>query len=84
MDKKLTLSLDAEVIDFAKQYALEHQDSLSHLVEKYFRLLSSLRTVETGKIKNTDIDSITGIIDLPSDFDEKQSYREHRSRKTGL
>ncbi len=82
MDKKLTLSLDADVIDSAKQYAAAHHDSLSSLVEKYFRILSSLRTVETGSIKNSDIENITGIISLPKDSDEKQAYRAHRAGQT--
>jgi hypothetical protein len=36
MNRKLTLSLDAAVIDFAHEYARQNQQSISKVVENYF------------------------------------------------
>ncbi|MDR2428761.1 MAG: DUF6364 family protein [Candidatus Margulisbacteria bacterium] len=36
MNRKLTLSLDAAVIDFAHEYARQNQQSVSKVVENYF------------------------------------------------
>lgn len=41
MDKKLTLKLDQEVIEQAKEYAHSRNMSLSKMVEKYFRSLAT-------------------------------------------
>jgi hypothetical protein len=36
MNRKLTLSLDAAVIDFAHEYARQNRQSISKVVENYF------------------------------------------------
>lgn len=42
MDKKLTLRLDADVIESAKAYARQHGESLSQMVERYFKRLTQI------------------------------------------
>ena len=42
MSTKLTLSLDKEIIEKAKEYAREHKVSLSYLVENYLGPLPHL------------------------------------------
>jgi hypothetical protein len=39
---KLTLSVDAKVVEVAKRYAAARRTSVSQLVEEYLRLVSSL------------------------------------------
>ncbi len=41
MDAKLTLKLDAEIIERAKLYAKETNTSLSKLIENYLNLLTN-------------------------------------------
>ena len=41
MNKKLTLSMDADMIAFAHQYANMTKQSISHLFEAYLRRLQS-------------------------------------------
>lgn len=41
MQTKLTLSIEKEVIQKAKRYAQKRQESISSLVEAYFRALTS-------------------------------------------
>lgn len=47
MDIKLTLTIEKEVIEIAKRYAKEKGQSLSEMVENYFKLV----TVERKEIK---------------------------------
>jgi hypothetical protein len=72
MDKKLTLSLNERVIEKAKVYAQDHQISLSRLIESY---LSSLIEHKSEDIKITPlVESLSGVVDIPHDFDYKNDY----------
>ena len=39
MDKKLTLNVNEEIIEFAHRYSKKTHQSISHLVEKYLKRL---------------------------------------------
>jgi hypothetical protein len=79
MDKKLTLNLDASVIEHAKLYAKKNKISLSELIEAY------LKSIIDYKTKNEEITplvkSLSGVIELPSDFDVKDEYTKHLMEK---
>ncbi|MBP2832562.1 hypothetical protein J8281_10235 [Aquimarina sp. U1-2] len=72
MDKKLTLSLNQSIIENAKIYAKSNNTSLSKLIESYLATL----TKETKKKSEITplVKSLSGVIELPSDFDEKEAY----------
>ena len=76
MNKKLTLSVDDLIIEKAKAYAEDNKESLSKLVENYFRLLTASR-----KNKKTEISPLVkdlmGTIDVPEDFDYKKAKYEY-------
>jgi len=75
MDKKLTLSLNEQVIEQAKIYAQNHQISLSRLVESY---LHSLIENKTEDIKITPlVESLSGVVDIPQDFDFRNDYTDY-------
>ncbi len=79
MDRKLTLSLDESIIESAKIYAKSNSISLSKLVESY---LSVLTKKKTENIEITPlVKSLSGVIDLPSDFDEKEFYGDYLMKK---
>ncbi len=81
MDTKLTLRLDEDVIARAKKYAVDHQISLSKMIESY---LESLTQPEKGKGKSNItplVESLSGVITLPPDFDYKKVYRDHLEQK---
>lgn len=72
MDKKLTLKLDKNIIDRAKAYAKEHNQSLSRMVEAYFKMLTEEKT-DQSEIE------ITGFVkSMSSDLslDPERDYRE--------
>jgi hypothetical protein len=78
MNKKLTLLLDESVISQAKEYAEYHQETLSGMVEKYFKYLTA-KTSSKQRIRiPKDIEALVGIIKIPDDLDVKKDYRRYR------
>jgi len=80
MDKKLTLSLNQEVIEKAKLYAKSNNTSLSKMIEAYFE---SITNIETEKeVKTTPlVRSLTGVGLLPKGFDYKKSKGKYLIEK---
>jgi len=50
MSSKLTLSIDREVIEYAKKYAKDNYISLSKMIEMYLRSLLEKSSLEKTKI----------------------------------
>jgi hypothetical protein len=73
METKLTLRLEGSIIERAKIYAKNHNTSLSKMIESY--LDSVTKEKEEGpKSEITPlVESLSGVIDLPADFDYKKS-----------
>ncbi|MDN4165325.1 DUF6364 family protein [Cytophagales bacterium LB-30] len=79
MDTKLTLKLDHEVIEKAKEYAKSKKTSLSSLIENY---LQKITEDNKGKRKVTPlVKSLSGIVDLPKDYDHKEDYADYLINK---
>ena len=79
MDTKLTLSLDKEIIEKAKDFARSKNTSLSALVENYLQRLTEKHAYEatiTPLVKG-----MSGVIYLPEDFDRKKAYADHLINK---
>lgn len=79
MDTKLTLRLDDRVIERAKTYARSHKISLSKMIESYLDSLTS-KKVEEASITPL-VESLSGVIDLPADFDYKKEYGSYLEEK---
>lgn len=77
MNTKLTLSLDKEIIEEAKNYAKSKQISLSKLIENYLNSLS--HESKSSDTVSPLVQSLTGII--PNDYDEKRDYRNYIDQK---
>ena len=80
MTTKLTLSLNQDVIERAKAYAKKNRVSLSLLVENYFRFITEKESKDPKAISPL-VSELSGIIDLPDDFDLNDEYRKHVTRK---
>ncbi len=84
MNTKLTLTIEKEVIETAKEYAKEKGQSLSEMVENYFKLI----TVERRKIKPQQLSSkvrkLRGIIKPDKAFDYKKTLTDELSKKYGI
>lgn len=77
MNTKLTLNIDKEIIEEAKNYAKSQQVSLSKLIENYLNSLTS--TAKKKSSVSPLVESLTGII--PNDYDEKKDYRKYIDEK---
>lgn len=79
MDTKLTLKLNEDIIEKAKEYAKLKKTSLSDLIENYLQKLTSDK-----KSNNTItplVKSLSGIISLPEDYDDKKDYTDYLTNK---
>ena len=76
MNTKLTLTIEKDVIEEAKKYAKDKGQSLSDLVENYFKLLTKdKRQIKPNQL-SPRIKRLRGIIKVEKDFDyKKNSYR---------
>lgn len=74
MDTKLTLKLEQNIIEKAKDYAKSHRTSLSKIIENYLQKITN-ENEESEQITPL-VKSLSGIIDLPNDFDHKQGYSD--------
>ena len=83
MDAKLTLKLDKQVIDKAKEYATLHERSLSRMIESYLKAL-----IEKNEPQLDDdfeispfVKSMRTGIKLPADYDYKKAYGDYLEEK---
>lgn len=68
MDAKLTLKLDASIIEQAKDYAKSRNISLSKLIENYLQAV----TVKNKENEITPlVESLTGVVEI-----EEKDYRK--------
>jgi len=83
MNTKLTLTLEKEIIEIAKAYAKEKGQSLSEMVENYFKLV----TIDRRKIKPKELSPrirrLRGIIKVTEKIDYKKTLTEELSKKYG-
>ena len=79
MDNKLTLSLDAKVIEEAKKYAKRKNISLSKLIESYLSKVSGEQKEDAGI--SPLVKSLSGILTLPKGSNRKKGYSDYLSGK---
>ncbi len=83
MNTKLTLTIQKQVIEDAKKYAKEKGQSLSHLVENYFKLLTKDEISLPQKQLSPRTRKLRGILKVEDNFDYKQVLTEELSKKYG-
>jgi len=79
MDSKLTLKLNKEIIEKAKLYAESKRISLSRLIESYLQLL--IKEEINKEPISPLVESLSGVIDLPADYNEKEDYSKYLIEK---
>lgn len=83
MDAKLTLKLDKEVIDRAKEYASSQNRSLSRLIESYLKSLINKeyqQSVSDAEI-SPYVKSLKTGVNVPADIDQKKARGDYLSEK---
>lgn len=81
MNTKLTLRLNASVIERAKKYARSHKISLSKMIESYLDSITKQKETEEKPSITPLVESLSGVIDLPAEFDYKEAYRDFLEEK---
>ena len=83
MDKKLTLKLDENVIERAKEYASSHKKSLSRIVESYLKsLINQNKNEEESDFKISPfVKSMATGVTIPADIDYKSEILNHLIKK---
>ena len=84
MNTKLTLTIEKEVIETAKEYAKEKGQSLSGLVENYFKLITRDRREILPEQLSPKVQRLRGIMAIEQDFDYKEVLAEELSKKYGI
>lgn len=84
MNTKLTLTIEQEIIQIAKDYAKEHGQSLSNLVENYLKLITVDRRSITPDQLSPRVKKLRGIIRVEGEFDYKKTLEEEISKKNGF
>ncbi|MGB0879808.1 MAG: DUF6364 family protein [Polaribacter sp.] len=84
MNTKLTLTIEKEVIEIAKVYAKEKGQSLSEMVENYFKLITIKRRIIKEKQLSSKVRKLRGIIKIEKNFDYKKTLTEELSKKYGV
>ena len=77
MQTKLTLSIDKQIIEKAKEFASRSNRSLSDIVETY---LARITDRELEDVDN-ELSKLIGVIKLPEGFDDKKEIRRILSEK---
>jgi hypothetical protein len=83
MDTKLTLKLDKTVIEKAKEYASNHQRSLSGLIESFLQSLLEKRGSHNGEEIPVSpfVKSISSGVHIPADLDLLAEYHGYLTEK---
>ncbi len=84
MDQKLTIKLNGAIIEQAKEYAQEHNQSLSRLIEAYLKSLVKRETKKSATTKLKVTPFVKGIRtgkSVPGDVNLKESYNHHLLEK---
>ena len=74
MQTKLTLTLDRDIIEKAKRYAREKEQSLSRLIENYLKMITKEDQQENEL--SPSIKKLKGAVKLPDDFDYKKELSD--------
>jgi hypothetical protein len=78
MNRKLTLSLDSNVVDFAHDFSKRHNKPISKIVEDYFVELKEKNTTDLPR----DLEELYGIFegaDAPEKKDLRKMFHEKNS-----
>ncbi|MEQ8186679.1 MAG: DUF6364 family protein [Candidatus Eremiobacterota bacterium] len=79
MKTKLTLNLDKDTIEKAREYAKERRQSLSQMVEIFFKFITG------GERKEEDfsplVKELSGIVRVDETFDPEEEYTKYLIEK---
>lgn len=81
MNTKLTLTIEQEIVQRAKEYAKDRNRSLSDIIENYLKILTKEEKVKDFKKLNPVVKSIKGSFKMPKDMNYKKELRNRLEEK---
>jgi hypothetical protein len=81
MNTKLTLTIEKDIIERAKNYAKEKNRSLSDIIENYLKALTEKEQKHKDKKLNPIVDSLRGSFKMPKNMDYKKELRNRLEEK---
>ena len=84
MNRKLTLTIEKEVIEQMKRYAKAKEQSLSELVENYFKFLTKNAEAAPEKSMSKKVSSLRGVLKVNDDFLYKEILEDEILKKHGI
>lgn len=85
MNTKLTLTIEQEIIQRAKEYAKDKNRSLSDIIENYLKMLTREEKANPDshreKKLNPVVQSLKGSFKMPKDMDYKKELRNRLEEK---
>ncbi len=80
MNTKLTLTIEQEVIERAKQYAKGENRSLSNIIENYLKSLTAQKATNKNHL-SPSISALKGTFNMPQNLDYKKELERRRTKK---
>lgn len=81
MNTKLTLTIEQEIIQRAKEYAKDRNRSLSDIIENYLKTLTKEEKVKNSRKLNPVVKSLKGSFKMPKNMDYKKELRDRLEKK---
>tara|TARA_R110000868_G_scaffold95236_3_gene262160 strand:- start:3403 stop:3654 length:252 start_codon:yes stop_codon:yes gene_type:complete len=81
MNTKLTLTIEREIIERAKNYAKDKNRSLSDIIENYLKILTKDEKKNPGKKLSPVTESLKGSFKMPKNMDYKKELRNRLEEK---
>ena len=81
MNTKLTLTIEREIIERAKNYAKEKNRSLSDIIENYLKILTKEERKNKSIKLNPAVESLRGSFKMPKDMDYKKELKNRLEKK---
>jgi hypothetical protein len=81
MNTKLTLTIEREIIERAKNYAKEKNRSLSDIIQNYLKTLTKEEEKDKVKKLNPIVTSLKGSFKMPKEMDYKKELQNRLEKK---
>lgn len=81
MNTKLTLTIERDIIERAKNYAKDKNRSLSDIIENYLKILTDKEKQDKNQKLNPVVESLKGSFKMPKDMDYKKELRNRLEEK---
>ncbi|MCF6308603.1 MAG: DUF6364 family protein [Flavobacteriaceae bacterium] len=81
MNTKLTLTIEQEIIERAKNYAKEKNRSLSDIIENYLKMLTKSERKQKVEKLNPIVKSLKGSFKMPKNMDYKKELGNRLEEK---